>query len=110
MKYKMIYFILSFSFLIPAEIYKQIRISNVDSDDISLFQVSGIDIDHANYIEGQFIEFAISEIDSRLAIPISSGPRKSACPPNRKNPVSNDIRVRADGFAKTIARVRSLNG
>ena len=63
MRHKIICFILSLSFLISAEIYKQIRINNVDSDDISLFQVSGIDIDHANYIQGQFIEFAISEYD-----------------------------------------------
>ena len=31
---------------------------------------------------------AISETDSLFPIPISSGPKKSACPPNRKKPVS----------------------
>ena len=63
MKHKIVFIFLMLGFLIPNEIYKQIRISNVDSDDVSLFQVSGIDIDHANYIQGQFIEFAISEND-----------------------------------------------
>ena len=56
-----IFFMLGF--LIPNELYKQIKITNVASDDISLFQGSGIDIDHANYVQGQFIEFAISQND-----------------------------------------------
>ena len=38
-------------FLIPNELYKQIKITNVASDDISLFQGSGIDIDHANMFD-----------------------------------------------------------
>ena len=63
MNYKIIYFILILSFLTSNEIYKQIRINNVDSDDISLLQTSGIDIDHASYNPGNFIEFAISEDD-----------------------------------------------
>jgi len=51
------------SFVIPNEIYKQIRVNNVDNDDISLFQYNGIDIDHAHYNRGYYIEFAISESD-----------------------------------------------
>jgi len=60
MKYKLFCISLVLSFLIPNQIYKQIKILHVDSDDIALFQTSGIDIDHANYQHGQFIEFAIS--------------------------------------------------
>mgnify|MGYP001431880445 CR=1 FL=1 len=60
MKYKLFCISLVLSFLIPSQIYKQIKILHVDSDDIALFQTSGIDIDHANYQHGQFIEFAIS--------------------------------------------------
>ena len=63
MKYKLLCIFLVLSVLVPNEIYKQIKISHVSSDDISLFQTSGIDIDHANYEFGQFIEFAISEND-----------------------------------------------
>ena len=63
MGYKIFYIILVLGLLIPNEIYKQIKIEHVDSNDIALFQTSGIDIDHANYEEGRFIEFAISESD-----------------------------------------------
>ena len=63
MRYRIFWVFLISSFLIPNEIYKQIKISHVDSDDISLFQARGIDIDHANYAQGEFIEFAISEND-----------------------------------------------
>ena len=69
MGYKIFYIILVLGLLIPNEIYKQIKIEHVDSNDIALFQTSGIDIDHANYEEGRFIEFAISESD----IPILHG-------------------------------------
>lgn len=48
------------------EIYKQIRIENVDESDISLLQYSGIDIDHSNYSRGNFIEFAISQNDLNI--------------------------------------------
>ena len=51
--------LLLLNLVIPNEIYKQIRISNVDNDDVSLFQYSGIDIDHAHYSRGYYIEFAI---------------------------------------------------
>ena len=47
---------------------------------------------------------AISLIASRFPIPISLGPRKSAWPPIHVNPVSNEIRVRADGLAKIMAK------
>ena len=52
--------------VIPNEIYKQIRVNNVDNDDVSLFQYSGIDIDHAHYSRGYHIEFAISENDINI--------------------------------------------
>ena len=45
------------------EIYKQIRIENIDKTDISLLQYSGIDIDHSTFSSGHFIEFAISEYE-----------------------------------------------
>ena len=51
------------TFLFPNEIYKQVRVNNVDNDDLSLFQYSGIEIDHADYSRGYYIEFAISEED-----------------------------------------------
>ena len=63
MGYKIFYIILVLGLLIPNEIYKQIKIEHIDSNDIALFQTSGIDIDHANYEEGRFIEFAISDSD-----------------------------------------------
>tara|TARA_Y100001970_G_scaffold225108_1_gene277834 strand:- start:864 stop:3068 length:2205 start_codon:yes stop_codon:yes gene_type:complete len=63
MKYRLFFILLILNFLIPNEIYKQIKINHVDVDDISLFQISGLDIDHANYEDGHFIEFAISEYD-----------------------------------------------
>ena len=43
--------------------YMQIRISNVNNEDIALFQYAGVDIDHANYEIGSYIEFAISDYD-----------------------------------------------
>ena len=58
--------LLLLNLVIPNEIYKQIRISNVDNDDVSLFQYSGIDIDHAHYSRGYYIEFAISENDINI--------------------------------------------
>ena len=63
MKYRLFFILLILNFLIPNEIYKQIKINHVDVDHISLFQISGLDIDHANYEDGHFIEFAISEYD-----------------------------------------------
>ena len=41
---------------------------------------------------------------SRLPIPISFGPKNSACPPIHSKPVSKETRVRADGLAKIIAK------
>ena len=59
---KLIYIcIISFSF--SSEIYQQIRVDNVSDDDISLFQYSGIEFDHADYRKGEYIEFAISTKD-----------------------------------------------
>ena len=46
----------------------------------------------------------ISLIASLFPIPISSGPKKSACPPIHSKPVSKDTLVRAEGFAKIIAK------
>ncbi len=63
MKYRLLYIFLVLNILIPSEIYKQIKISHVSSDDINLFQTSGIEFDHADYKHGEFIEFAISEDD-----------------------------------------------
>ena len=60
---KVFIYILLLSFGISNDIYKQIRIDNISQDDISLFRYSGIDIDHADYQSGQYIEFAISEHD-----------------------------------------------
>ena len=60
---KIFIYILLLSFGISNDVYKQIRINNVAEDDVSLFQYSGIDIDHADYQSGQYIEFAISEHD-----------------------------------------------
>ena len=60
---KVFIYILLLSFGISNDIYKQIRIDNISQDDISLFRYSGIDIDHADYQSGQYIEFAISEYD-----------------------------------------------
>ena len=62
MKNKLIYMLL-LCFTFSSEVYKQIRIENITEDDIDLFQYSGIDIDHAEYERGQFIEFAISTRD-----------------------------------------------
>ena len=62
MKNKLIY-IVFLCFAFSSEIYKQIRVENVTEDDIALFQHSGIDIDHADYQRGHFIEFAISNRD-----------------------------------------------
>ena len=56
-------YMLLLSFGISNEIYKQVRVNNVTEDDISLFQYRGIDIDHASYLSGQYIEFSISERD-----------------------------------------------
>ena len=53
--------IISFSF--SNEIYQQIRVDNVSDDDISLFHYSGIEFDHADYVRGGYIEFAISTKD-----------------------------------------------
>ena len=43
--------------------YMQIRIDNVNSDDIELFHSAGVHIDHATYEAGRYIEFAISDYD-----------------------------------------------
>ena len=51
------------SFLFSNEIYHQIKVDNVSDDDISLFQYSGIEFDHADYRRGEYIEFAISNRD-----------------------------------------------
>ena len=51
------------SFLFSNEIYHQIKVDNVSDDDISLFQYSGIEFDHADYKRGEYIEFAISNRD-----------------------------------------------
>ena len=53
--------IVGFSF--SNEIYQQIKVDNVSDDDISLFQYSGIEFDHADYRRGEYIEFAISNRD-----------------------------------------------
>ena len=58
-----LYIIIFSSILLSNQRYMQIRINNVNSDDIELFHYSGIDIDHAIYQEGAYIEFAISEYD-----------------------------------------------
>ena len=63
MKFKLLFSVLTIAFLFPVEIYKQIKISHVDSDDITLFRSSGVDFDHAHFIHGEFIEFAVSEED-----------------------------------------------
>ena len=63
MKFKLLCILVGIGLLFPYEIYKQIRVLNVDSEDISLFQYTGIDIDHSTYEEGSYIEFAISEND-----------------------------------------------
>ena len=44
----------------------------------------------------------ISLIASRFPIPISFGPKKSACPPIHSNPVSKETLVLAEGFANII--------
>ena len=54
-------FLVSLTF--SSEVYKQIRVDNITDDDIALFQYNGIDIDHADYKRGHFIEFAISVKD-----------------------------------------------
>ncbi len=60
---KIFIYVLLLGFSFSNEIYKQIRIDNISEDDISLFQYSGIDIDHADYQRNQYIEFAISSTD-----------------------------------------------
>ena len=45
---KIFTYVLLLGFSFSNEIYKQIRIDNISEDDISLFQYSGIDIDHAD--------------------------------------------------------------
>lgn len=62
MKNKLVYMLL-FCFAFSSEFYKQIRVENITEDDIALFKHNGIDIDHAEYERGQFIEFAISTRD-----------------------------------------------
>ena len=52
----------------------------------------------------------MSLIASLFPIPISLGPKNSACPPIHSKPVSKETRVRADGYANIIARDLSLNG
>ena len=58
MKCRLLYIFLVLSVLIPSEIYKQVKVLHVSSDDINLFQTSGIEFDHADYNHGEFIEFA----------------------------------------------------
>ena len=58
-----IFIAIFFNILFCSQNYMQIRVNHVSDDDINLFQSSGIDIDHAIYQEGRYIEFAISEYD-----------------------------------------------
>ena len=60
---KIFIYVLLLGFSFSNEVYKQIRIDNISEDDISLFQYSGIDIDHADYQRNKYIEFAISSKD-----------------------------------------------
>ncbi len=57
-----IFIAIFFNILFCSQNYMQIRVNHVSDDDINLFQSSGIDIDHAIYQEGRYIEFAISSL------------------------------------------------
>ena len=57
-----IYIIFFISYLIPNEIFKEIKIQNSEFNDLSFFTSLGIDIDHV-YKTNEYIQFAINEYD-----------------------------------------------
>ena len=59
--FRCIFILFSLSIILSKELYKEIKIDNPDSEIISILHDNGVHIDHAHFLKGEYLIFAVSE-------------------------------------------------